>query len=74
MSGKYSKIRQRSRTWNLILGIIEKAQPSINTEKDGVSPAEFKSPERDGADNRINAELVIFQTFYNNRVADKKTQ
>lgn len=52
----------------------KKAHPSINTEKDGVAPAEFKSPERDGADNRINAELVIFQTFYNNRVADEKTQ
>ena len=34
------------------------AHLSINTEKGGCVPAEFKSPERDGGDNRTNTELV----------------
>lgn len=45
------------------------AHLSMNTEKDGCVPAELKSPERDGGDNRINTELINSQTLHNNRIA-----
>ena len=45
---------------------------SITTENDDGVPTEFKSPEREGGDNRIHTELVNSQTFYNNRMADEQ--
>ena len=48
------------------------AHPSINTEKDEGVPAEFKSPEREGGDNRINTELVNSMIFHNNRMAHEQ--
>ena len=46
--------------------------PSRNTEKEEGVPAEFKSPERVGGENRINTEFANSQTFHSNRIMDKK--
>ena len=53
-------------------GINSSNKYSINTEEEKIVPAEFKSPERDGGDNRINTELVNSQTFHNSRMANEQ--
>ena len=53
-------------------GINPSNKYSINTEEAKIVPAEFKSPERDGGDNRINTELVNSQTFHNSRMANEQ--
>ena len=53
-------------------GINPSNKYSINTEKEKSVPAELKSPERDGGDNRIITELVNSQTFHNSRMANEQ--
>ena len=46
------------------------AHPNINTKKGKGVPLEFKSPEREGGNDRVDTELVSSLTFHNNRIVD----